>query len=142
MGTLFSNDSGKGNVAIGESAINNNISGDSNTAVGYRSLLTNSTGNYNTGIGFEVGRNNTSGHSNVYLGFMAGWSETGSNRLHIANNASSTLIYGQFDNNRVGINNTSPSATLDVNGTAKISGLTAGAASDSVVTIRCFRKFI
>ena len=135
LGTLFSNDSGRGNVAIGESAINNNISGDSNTAVGYRSLLTNSTGNYNTGIGFEVGRNNTSGHSNVYLGFMAGWSETGSNRLHIANNAASTLIYGEFDTARVGINTMSPKATLDVNGTAKISGLTAGAASDSVVTI-------
>ena len=40
----------------------------------------------------------------MLLGFFAGANETDSNRLHIANNSGTSLIYGEFDNEVVQVN--------------------------------------
>jgi hypothetical protein len=47
------------------------------------------------------------GNANVFLGWRAGYYETGSNRMYIANNAKTPLLYGVFSstaaNNKLGI---------------------------------------
>ncbi len=95
-----------------------NTTGSNNTFLGCYVGLSNTTGTYNTFLGNQVGHFNTTGDSSVFIGNQAGYNETGSNKLYIANgqNDANVLIYGEFDNRRVGIGTTSPTAALDVNG--------------------------
>lgn len=103
---------GTSNFAIGISALQSLTSGGANIAVGNFSLFactsssnvgigdsvagnTTSGGN-NTAIGTSAMRDNVTGSGNVCIGYQAGYSETGSNKLHIANNLTTTLIYGDF----------------------------------------------
>jgi hypothetical protein len=59
------------------------------------------------------------------LGYQAGYNETGSDKLYIDNSdTSQPLIYGDFSNNRVGINRVPTANTLEVGGNASKS--TAG----------------
>ena len=116
----------KGNVAIGNLALNANAL-EGNTALGFGSLQLN-RGLDNTAVGAFAGMK-TLGSNNVFLGFAAGQNETGSNKLYIANNATTPLIYGDFVQGRVGIGLMNPSVTLDVNGSIhgqSISGNGAG----------------
>lgn len=122
------------NTAIGYAALRYNApnattNGINNTAVGVDTLLLNARGSNNTALGKEAGRGNQYGSGNLFLGFGAGYSETGSNRLHIANSSSATLIYGQFDTSMVGINTTAPTKTLDVNGSLRVRNLSGTAAT-------------
>ena len=61
----------------------------------------------------------------MFLGYIAGYYETGSNKLYIANNATTPLIYGDFSSGKVGIGTTAPLAKLDVAGDIKISAASA-----------------
>ena len=79
-------------------------------------MQNNTEGDYNVCIGTFAGQNNVTGSRNVFIGAKAGMNETGSNKLYIANTSSKTLIYGDFKENKVGINTTNPQGTLDVNG--------------------------
>ncbi|WP_425509582.1 hypothetical protein, partial [Xanthovirga aplysinae] len=55
-------------------------------------------------LGSHSGYTST-GSSNVFIGYAAGWFETGSNKLYIANDATSTpLIYGDFANKTLTFN--------------------------------------
>jgi hypothetical protein len=116
-----SNTTGGANTFIGLDAGNNNTTGTSNTFLGLQAGYYNTNGNNNvflgnragfnnTGIrnvfiGFSAGDNNATGDSNVFLGYRAGYNETGSNKLYIENSITSDpLIYGEFDNDLVGIN--------------------------------------
>ncbi len=67
----LSNNTGDGNTAIGNNALNRNSSGIENTAVGHDTLLNNTTGQYNLAIGFNALRNNTTKHNNVAIGWNA-----------------------------------------------------------------------
>jgi hypothetical protein len=81
---------------------NTNATG-ANTFIGYYTGGAN-TGSYNTMIGDQAGYNSGSGSENVFIGRTAGYSETGSNKLYIANSTTSTpLIYGEFPNTLVRI---------------------------------------
>ncbi len=76
-----------------------------NTYVGTGAGILNTTGGNNTSVGFLAGYSNQTGVGNVNLGYYAGFSETGSNTLYIENSTAATpLIYGEFDNDKVGIN--------------------------------------
>ncbi len=113
------------NTFVGKEAGNLNNTGDNNTFIGERAGNNNGNGSNNTFLGKQAGTNNVSGSGNVFLGFMAGANETGSNRLYIENSSSSSpLIYGEFDNNRVGIGTNTPATPLDVNGATRTIGLT------------------
>jgi hypothetical protein len=113
---LSGNQVGSDNTAIGTDACAQNIDGNFNISLGSGALYYNQSGWNNTAIGFNAGAD-ALGSGNVFLGFKAGFYETGSNRLYIANNDANTLIYGNFDSRQVGINQTAPTASLDVTGT-------------------------
>jgi hypothetical protein len=92
------------NTFIGEQTGNANATGDYNVYIGAESGFLN-TSNNNVMIGYRSGLNNISGTGNIFLGYLSGQNETGSNKLYIENTNSSTpLIYGEFDNNYVEIN--------------------------------------
>lgn len=89
---------GANSNGFGAYSLRNNTGANSN-AFGHEAFLNNSTGTgNNTGIGHQVGYNNLSGSGLVLIGHQAGYDELGSNKLHIANNATQSLIYGEFDN--------------------------------------------
>jgi hypothetical protein len=119
-GSGYANQNGQRNMVIGSWA-GYDMEGSNNTYVGYNAARQ-VVGSNNTFIGCES-------HSNgpisgcVFLGYKSGEGEYENDRLIIANGAYNTLIYGQFDNKRVGIATTTPgSYTLYVNGTAYSTG--------------------
>ena len=121
--SLYSNSAGHRNAAFGANALRNNT-GNYNTGVGFEAGNGNNTGAENVFIGYQTGRGATgafsqntilgsqagyslgaSSNGNVFVGYKAGYSETGANKLYIENsNATSPLIYGEFDNDIVTIN--------------------------------------
>ena len=123
IGTLsgYNSASGSGNVLVGYRAGYGSINRSANVYLGRNTALYNN-GFRNVYVGESAGKGNVNspgtGSYNVFLGYRAGESETGSNRLHIGSGANSTtLIYGEFDTNKVGIGTTTPTTTLDVAGT-------------------------
>jgi hypothetical protein len=105
---LFSNTTGSDNVANGFNALYSNTDGWFNTAHGFSALWGNTTGYSNTALGSSAGYNNSTGSGNVFIGASAGFNETGSNKLYISNgetNPANTLLYGEFDNNKLQVNN-------------------------------------
>jgi hypothetical protein len=128
-GSLANNTANK-NTAIGHSAMRYALTGIQNTALGYEAGSYNEGGSNNVFLGNRAGRGpgthsksnnvmighvagyNNIGDANVFLGFQAGRDEQGSNKLIIANNAESALIYGEFDNELLQIN-----GTLNINNT-------------------------
>jgi len=135
---LLNSMNGSGNTAVGNQAQLNMNGGSLNTAVGYgagtgvsgsssynRSSLVGTwagqgltTGNENTLLGYNAGGGITTGSSNTVIGTnVSPHSNTGSNQLAIAN-----AIWGDIGNGstlqaKIGINVTSPTATLTVSGT-------------------------
>lgn len=109
----FENTSGYYNTYVGTSSGHDNTTGDYNTCVGRSCGYNNINGSGNTLMGYKSGYN-ASGSHNVFLGYMAGYSEGGSNKLHIANNPISSLIYGDFTNQTVSINGTYTGTTYNL----------------------------
>jgi hypothetical protein len=113
--------SANNNVANGYYSMNSLSSGTYNSGLGSVSLQKITTGNYNVGIGAFSGYNTTTGSGNIFLGYKAGYDETGSDKLYIHNNeTSSPLIYGNFTgrtigiNGKLGIGTMTPSYSLEV----------------------------
>jgi len=135
-------ESGGENTIIGAESAEDLVLGDTNTIIGYRSgnNIENGHGNTivgtaamfrggtscggNTVLGYYANANNLNGHGNVVIGYTAGFDFVGNNSLLIENSGQfpNTLIYGNFDTDRVGINwdyNISPGSTFNVNGTSE-----------------------
>jgi hypothetical protein len=110
---LADNNGGDENSAFGTDALRLNTLGNRNTALGVRAMQGNFVGLNNTAIGVDALRENFDGSGNVALGFEAAYSETGSNRLYIANSRNNNLIYGDFSTGRVLVNaGSTPPVTL------------------------------
>ncbi|MEO1654284.1 MAG: T9SS type A sorting domain-containing protein, partial [Bacteroidota bacterium] len=78
---------------------------EENTFLGLSAGVGNISGSRNTYVGRTAGLNNTAGSGNIFLGYRSGENELGSNKLYIANTQTEApLIYGEFDNEVVGIN--------------------------------------
>jgi hypothetical protein len=108
--SLLENETGNRNIAIGGfRTLWKNETGSDNIGMGYYAGSQNVSGSYNINIGYYAGGNNVSGSRNVFIGNNAGKNETGSDKLYIANNATTPLIYGDFAAGKVGIGTTSPS---------------------------------
>ena len=94
------NTSGSQNVYMGWSAGGNNILGWNNIFIGHQAGVqcanTAGTGN-NLFIGYRSGYSEITGTGNIFIGNQSGYSETGTNKLYIANsNTATPLIYGDF----------------------------------------------
>jgi len=83
------------------------LEGIYNVCIGKNAGYENTIGSNNVCIGKNAGYNNDTGSGSIFIGCDAGSGAAGavSNRLYIANsNTSTPLIYGEFDNNNLGIN--------------------------------------
>lgn len=101
---LSTNTTGYGNTAIGTLSLRLDSTGQYNVAVGSRSLENNANGSNNTAVGYAAGYSNL-GSGNVFVGQEVGFYEAGSNKLYIDNsNTTIPLIYGDFSNNHLTIN--------------------------------------
>lgn len=133
---------GGSNTAIGGNTLAGNGNGDLNVAVGYGASQGNTSGSNYVSIGHQALFTNTTGSGNVAIGQQAGYNETGSNRLYIDNNISSTpLIGGDFSDNKVGINRSmanldARSENFQVQGTAYISGNICAASYNCLSDLR------
>jgi len=142
VGALTTLGSGARNVAVGQSAMNNAIDSSNCTAVGYHSLSTLHTGGdaQDVAVGFHAlhslyegvgitalggyaGEPMNDGTNSTYLGYLSGPSSNGlvnataiGYNAHVA--ASSSLVLGGTGDDavKVGINTTTPTQALDVNG--------------------------
>tara|TARA_B100000900_G_C20594728_1_gene722929 strand:- start:627 stop:2066 length:1440 start_codon:yes stop_codon:yes gene_type:complete len=123
INTLLSNTSGDNNIALGESSLHNNIIGNGNTSLGSNSLYLNTNGDNNTAIG-ESSLYNIKGSNNVGIGYKAGWGKDVNNKLFIQNDDDNLLIYGDFKNKQVAINQDTLTNgyNLEVSGNTKIKG--------------------
>jgi hypothetical protein len=131
FGALFSNTTASNNTANGGGALHNNSTGFQNTATGANALYNTTTGANNTASGFYALQANTAGSQNTALGYNAGPdpNSTGlTNATAIGANAvvseSNALVLGGTGSNavNVGIGTATPASTLDVHGTANITG--------------------
>ena len=133
-------DGGSGNTFLGAEAGRGgpdndpaDPAGNYNTLVGSFTSTVLENGSYNTIIGASAGGAMRTGNYNVFLGYQAGASETGSNKLYIANSSTNPLIYGDLSTKQLGINTTSLTKTLNVGGDAAITGnITAGSVTGPV----------
>lgn len=94
--SLWCNQTGNRNTAIGYGAALCQVTASGNTSIGYEALRCNFGGSYNTAIGMNAGYMNFTGNRNVMIGFNAGYNETGSDKLHIGNCPTYSLICGDF----------------------------------------------
>ncbi len=102
-----SNTTGAYNTMIGVRAGYSNTTANANTYLGFSAGYSNQTGRRNVYIGHEAGSNNAGGSENIFIGHKAGIDETGSGKLYIDNNStSSPLIYGDFYNDELAFNGT------------------------------------
>ena len=104
--TGYSNNSGSGNTFVGEGSGASNTTGNNNIFMGFLTGRHNISGSENIFIGNDAGKLNETGSRNVCIGYQAGHNEMGSNKLHIANTQSKSLIYGKFDTDQVAIGTT------------------------------------
>lgn len=90
-----------------------------NTAQGYGALYKNATGSHNVAIGNIAGFSNETGGGNVFVGWKAGYNETGHNRLYIASNPTTPLLFGVFnelpEKNKLGIGTQTVAANQAIN---------------------------
>jgi hypothetical protein len=107
------------NTFLGKKSGYSNSTGSGNTYVGNEAGYSNTAGTNNTYVGASAGGDGTTGTGNVFIGYRAGYSESGNDKLYIHNYSGTPLIYGDFASLRVGINTTSPSEVLEVNGNVK-----------------------
>jgi len=112
---------GSDNISIGSNGLRRKFSGNCNIGLGSNALFCNISGDSNIGIGVNSGYLNINGSGNVFIGTCAGYNETGSNKLHIGNNPNKSLIYGEFDNDK-----------LCIRGSLYVSGLTNSSANHIV----------
>ncbi|MDP3461390.1 MAG: tail fiber domain-containing protein, partial [Bacteroidales bacterium] len=136
---LYSTTSGWENTAIGANALYSNTTNSRNTAIGYEALFnfnssaanstkntalgyragfgaSGSTGVNNIFVGYQAGDNVASGSNNIVLGYDVDLPSATANYQMVLGNANT--LYGDLQNNRIGIGTTSPNAPLQFGNTA------------------------
>jgi hypothetical protein len=142
---LSANTTGSSNTGTGRLALQLNTTGGSNTATGERALQNTTIGGENTAIGLAALLNNTTGNDNTALGVFAGpysgnsnLSNTTAIGAHATVGANNSLVLGSIAglngataDTFVGIGTPTPTAKLDVHGTANFTGLITFAAGQT-----------
>ena len=97
--------------------------GNNNTALGFQAGNLITGGSNNVFIGSHSGVEIETGSGNVFIGYESGASETGDNKLYIANSDSPTpMMYGDFSTGRLGIGTKTLTQKLNVAGGISASG--------------------
>jgi trimeric autotransporter adhesin len=129
------------NVALGSEALNGNTTGNYNVVNGSQSLYSNISGSYNTVVGNYAGPTNTIGSYNLLLGAATDFTANNLSRaVAIGYNAkvggSNMMALGGTgaDAVNVGIGVTTPTNTLDINGTTRVRSMAGSALTDVIVT--------
>jgi hypothetical protein len=105
---------GERNVFLGNYAGYNITNTFGNTFLGHSAGYSN-TGEHNVFIGTDAGYNDT-GSNNIYIGYNVGKNTSNNNVLLIDNSdTSKTLIYGEFDKDRLKVNGRLAVSTYSVN---------------------------
>jgi hypothetical protein len=124
-------------VFIGGSSGFDHTDGGNNVFLGHNAGQQDETGFNNTYLGSQAGMYSVQ-DGNVFIGYQAGYSEHNSDRLIIANSSSKNLVYGDFLNEYVRINNklgvnisSNPTYNFEVNGTSRIG--TAGSQINAII---------
>jgi flagellar basal body rod protein FlgG len=117
---------GSSNVAVGANALYNSLTSQS-VAIGDSAMVNDSLGTDNTAVGYQALQTNTNGSDNMAIGYGADVSSGNlSNATAIGYKAkvaqSNSLILGGTGANsvNVGINTTTPTSTLHVNGSVTV----------------------
>jgi hypothetical protein len=134
-GVLSASTTGYENVAIGTNSMISITTGFNNVSLGGESLYSLTDKRNNVAIGFQAGYS-TTGDGNVFIGYKAGFYETGGYKLYIGSDFN-PLIYGEFNNNIVGIIGTLTATTyqnLPVSAVTNGTGISAST-SNGTVTI-------
>jgi hypothetical protein len=119
--SLYFNTTGASNMAIGQQALDSNLTGSGNVGVGNGTLRNNISGNNNTAIGTNAGAGILTGNNNTILGAnVVGLPSALNNNIIIADGNGNQRI-NVDSTGRVGIGTMTPSAKLNVVGTATIS---------------------
>ncbi|WP_299364962.1 tail fiber domain-containing protein [Winogradskyella sp.] len=133
LSAMSNTTTGGSNIAIGSFA-GRNINGFQNIVIGNSAVENNSTGSNNIVIGNYAAYLNYDASGSIFIGNSAGENETNGNRFYLENsneNADNALIYGEFDNDilrindQLGIGRAPATNALEVEGEASKS--TAGA---------------
>ena len=135
LNAMATNTTGKDNSAFGYYALNANVVGSDNVAIGF-SALSNSLASNNTAVGERTLFNVTSGSNNTAIGGYTGLGITtgsgnviiGTNIIGLPSDLENTVIIGSHSAERIringsgylGINETNPTSTLDVNGSMSL----------------------
>jgi hypothetical protein len=109
--SLDQNRDGNSNSGAGEDAIYSNIHGHNNSSIGRQSLY-HLTGSSNIGFGRNAGGNLTSADSCIIIGSgVNAPSDTDNNQMYLGG-----IIFGNLATQQIGLGNTDPTESLDVDG--------------------------
>ncbi|MFC2104440.1 tail fiber domain-containing protein [Bacteroidota bacterium] len=117
------NETGRENTFVGNQSGNGTI-GNYNTFIGHQTGQNIYDGNCNTFVGTEAGRSSYTSNS-VFIGYKAGYLDNNYNRLYIANDwdgIGNALIYGEFDNEWVQINDSLGIGRIPVTNQLEVEG--------------------
>lgn len=104
---------GKGNNFFGKFSGRMN-NGNDNVFIGDEAGI-NNTGSNSVFLGNNSGQNSGTSSNSVFIGRNSGRFETNNNRLYVDNsNTTTPLIYGEFDNNKLGINTSQTPGTFQI----------------------------
>ena len=138
MNAGYSNTTGNNNSFSGYNSGYNNSTGFLNTALGFYSGYSNTTGYGNTAVGVSSGFTNGTGIHNTFIGDSADVSSSNlNNATAIGYNAkvsiSNAIVLGNGSVN-VGIGNSSPKSTLDLQGSMSVKRVTYSSSSTIAAT--------
>ncbi|WP_445718720.1 beta strand repeat-containing protein [Flavobacterium sp.] len=128
---LFSNNAGSSNVSIGNLSLYSNASGSRNIAIGENSGTNITTGNNNTFLGHNTGTTISTGSNNTIVGSNVSLPAATSNNIVLADGAGNRRI-NVDQNGNVGINTSTQTVKLEVNGAAANSSTFNAGASTTI----------
>jgi len=144
--SLFANVLSDNNTAIGAGSLYG-ATNPNNTAVGAFSLGDQTNGSNNTALGYNAGRNHN-GSNNIFIGKDCALGVLGAGTNNILIGVSANFVGGGSLSNQInigdflyksstgnfGIDISTPTAKLDINGEARIRTRPAGATTDTIIT--------
>jgi len=128
--TLYASD-GSSNIGIGPQALYSATSAIGNISIGANAGYSLSTGNYNTFIGISAGYSGSQKVDATNSMALGNYAYTTADSQFVY--GSSSVKYHIFQAGKVGVRTTTPTTTLDVNGTLNVRNMPIGTSIDSLM---------